>query len=153
MGTREDTGNHREMNGWLEACRSHRDLVVWQKAVDLAVLVYELARVLPTNERDRFTNQLPGAATSVSASLRRTRLRPGSRVQGKEPGLLLRCGTGVGQSPSAERWSGVCESGVTLSRAGRSVVGHVRERHCSTANHVSCWLLAIAPDTTGMLLY
>lgn len=52
-----------------ENVRSHRDLIVWQKAVDLAVLIYDLVKTFPPNERYGFTSQLTRAATAVSANI------------------------------------------------------------------------------------
>jgi four helix bundle protein len=48
---------------------SHRDLVVWQKAMDLVVLVYRLAAGFPTNEAYRLTAQITRAAASVPANI------------------------------------------------------------------------------------
>ena len=48
---------------------SHRDLVVWQKAMDLAVNVYELCSSFPPDERFRLTSQITRAASSVPANI------------------------------------------------------------------------------------
>jgi four helix bundle protein len=48
---------------------SYRDLVVWQKAVDLVVAVYRLARSLPTEERFGLTSQMQRSAVSVPANI------------------------------------------------------------------------------------
>src|SRR5688572_26378996 len=60
--------------------RSHRDLIVWQKAVDLAVLVYELVRAFPPNGRYGFTSQLTRAATAVSANIAEGNARESRRA-------------------------------------------------------------------------
>jgi hypothetical protein len=39
----------------MSAAASHRDLIVWQKAMDLVVKVYELAKMLPPDERFAMT--------------------------------------------------------------------------------------------------
>lgn len=49
--------------------RSHRDLVVWQKAMDLTVEIYRLAGRLPGEERFRLVNQITRAAASVPANI------------------------------------------------------------------------------------
>ena len=56
--------------------RSHRDLVVWQKAMDLAVQVYRLTDGFPAAERYRLTDQLTRAITSVPANLAEGNGRP-----------------------------------------------------------------------------
>ena len=62
----------------MVGARSHRDLVVWQKAMDLAVMTYELTKELPKSELYGLTSQLQRAATSIAANIaegnaRRTR--------------------------------------------------------------------------------
>ena len=53
----------------MERIESHRDLVVWQKAMDLAVNVYNLCSSLPSDERFRLTSQITRAASSVPANI------------------------------------------------------------------------------------
>ncbi|MCJ7502122.1 MAG: four helix bundle protein [Acidobacteriia bacterium] len=48
---------------------SHRDLVVWQKAMDLTVMIYGLAAKLPSSETYRLVTQLTRAAASVPANI------------------------------------------------------------------------------------
>ncbi len=48
---------------------SHRDLVVWQKAMDLVVDVYKLADHFPRPELCRLTSQITRAAASVPANI------------------------------------------------------------------------------------
>ena len=48
---------------------SHRDLIVWQKGMDLAVLTYQLAERFPKNERYRLVAQVTRAAASVPANI------------------------------------------------------------------------------------
>jgi four helix bundle protein len=48
---------------------SHRDLIVWQKAMDLAVLIYQLAGKLPSCESYRLVGQMTRAAASVPANI------------------------------------------------------------------------------------
>ncbi len=49
--------------------QSHRDLVVWNKAMDLAVQVYGLTSSFPASERWRLIDQLCRAAASVPANI------------------------------------------------------------------------------------
>ena len=49
--------------------RSYRDLLVWQKGMDLAEAAYTLAKVLPKAEEYRLTSQLLRAAASVPANI------------------------------------------------------------------------------------
>ena len=48
---------------------SHRDLIVWQKAMDMAVMVHELARTFPKHEIYGMTSQVTRAAASVPANI------------------------------------------------------------------------------------
>lgn len=48
---------------------SHRDLIVWQKAMDLAVEVYELTKCLPREETYRLTAQVTRSVASVPANI------------------------------------------------------------------------------------
>jgi four helix bundle protein len=49
--------------------RSHRDLIVWQKAMDLAVAVYRLTAAFPTEERYGLTSQIKRSGASVPAKI------------------------------------------------------------------------------------
>jgi four helix bundle protein len=51
------------------AIRSYKDLVVWQQAVTLVELTYELARRLPASERFGLVSQMTRAAVSVQANI------------------------------------------------------------------------------------
>ena len=48
---------------------SHRELVVWQKAVDLAVEVNQLLRKLPADERFGLALQMRSAAVSIASNV------------------------------------------------------------------------------------
>ncbi len=48
---------------------SHRDLVVWQKAMRLAVQTYRLAAKFPSSETCRLGSQVTRAAASVPANI------------------------------------------------------------------------------------
>ncbi|MFM7449027.1 MAG: four helix bundle protein [Leptolyngbyaceae cyanobacterium] len=49
--------------------QSHRDLVVWQKAMDMVVQVYQLAQHFPSSETYRLTAQVTRSAASVPANI------------------------------------------------------------------------------------
>jgi len=49
--------------------KSFEDMPVWQKAMDLAVKVFELTETLPKKEDYGLTSQLRRAALSVSANI------------------------------------------------------------------------------------
>lgn len=49
--------------------RSHRDLIVWQKAMDLCMDSYRLSASFPSQERFRLVDQLTRAAASVPANI------------------------------------------------------------------------------------
>ncbi len=49
--------------------KSYRDLIVWQKAMDLGEAVYRLAAKLPKDERFALSDQLRRAAVSVPANI------------------------------------------------------------------------------------
>jgi four helix bundle protein len=51
------------------AIQSFRDLVVWQKAMDLAELVYAVSRKFPESERYALTLQVRRAVVSVPSNI------------------------------------------------------------------------------------
>jgi hypothetical protein len=48
---------------------SHRDLLVWQKSMDLTVLTYRMSRKFPAYETYRLVSQLTRSAASVPANI------------------------------------------------------------------------------------
>jgi four helix bundle protein len=48
---------------------SYKDLVVWQKAMDISVEVYKLTMSFPQNEIYALTNQIRRASNSVSLNI------------------------------------------------------------------------------------
>jgi four helix bundle protein len=53
----------------MQAVQSHKDLIVWQKAMDMVVNTYGHAQNLPKNEIYGLTSQLTRAAVSVPANI------------------------------------------------------------------------------------
>lgn len=49
--------------------QSHRDLLVWQKSMDLTVLIYRLTQRFPNNETYRLVSQMTRSAVSVPANV------------------------------------------------------------------------------------
>jgi four helix bundle protein len=49
--------------------KSHRDLIAWQKAMNLVVSVYNASRAFPKEETYGLTSQLRRAAVSVPANI------------------------------------------------------------------------------------
>ena len=49
--------------------RSYRDLLVWQRAIDLAAAAYELSRAYPRDELFGLTSQTRRAAASIAANI------------------------------------------------------------------------------------
>jgi four helix bundle protein len=49
--------------------RGHRDLRVWNRAMDLVVRLYELTKMLPKSERYRLTSQIQRVSVSIPANI------------------------------------------------------------------------------------
>jgi four helix bundle protein len=59
--------------------RSFRDLIAWQKAMDLSVEVYELTRGFPREEIFGLSNQLRRSAVSIPSNIAQAQGRSGTR--------------------------------------------------------------------------
>ena len=53
----------------MSKIRSYRDLLIWQRGIELAKLVYKTTRRFPEFERFGLTNQLRQAAVSVPSNI------------------------------------------------------------------------------------
>ena len=49
--------------------RSYKDLIVWQKSLDLVELIYQVSRTFPKEELYGLTNQLRRAAVSIPSNI------------------------------------------------------------------------------------
>ncbi len=49
--------------------QNHRDLIVWQKAMDTAMRVFEVTAIFPAQERYSLTDQMRRASRSVAAQI------------------------------------------------------------------------------------
>ncbi|HVT91109.1 MAG TPA: four helix bundle protein [Tepidisphaeraceae bacterium] len=67
-----------------DAIRDFTDLVVWQKAIRLGKLVYQLTKEFPVEERYGLTSQVRRAAVSVASNI-----AEGHARQGKEFSYFL----------------------------------------------------------------
>ena len=54
---------------------SYKDLIVWQKSVDLVIAVYTLTDRFPPNERFGLTSQMRRAAVSIPSNIAEGKLR------------------------------------------------------------------------------
>jgi four helix bundle protein len=61
-----------------DSIHSYKDLIVWQKAADLAVLIYEITETFPTNELYGLVSQMRRCAISIISNIAEGRRR-GSR--------------------------------------------------------------------------
>jgi four helix bundle protein len=50
-------------------CASFKELVVWQRSVQLATEIYRLSASFPTSERFGLTNQLRRASVSIASNI------------------------------------------------------------------------------------
>ena len=53
----------------MAGIQSYRDLVVWQKSMELAAEAYRISKRFPREEEYRLTSQLLRASTSVAANI------------------------------------------------------------------------------------
>ncbi|MFA7359822.1 MAG: four helix bundle protein [Candidatus Kapaibacterium sp.] len=53
----------------MEKIRSHKDLEVWKKSVELVTNVYEISREFPKEEMYCMTNQIRRAAISIPSNI------------------------------------------------------------------------------------
>jgi len=49
--------------------KTHKDLVVWQKAIDLVVYVYKITASFPDNEKFGITNQIRRSVVSIPSNI------------------------------------------------------------------------------------
>lgn len=54
---------------------SHKDLIVWQKSMDLTVLIFEYTRYFPSEERYGLSSQMRNAAVSIPSNIAEGRRR------------------------------------------------------------------------------
>ncbi len=59
--------------------RTHRDLLVWQKAMDLVVQIYETTREFPSDEKFGLVSQMRRAAVSIPSNISEGHGRQGEK--------------------------------------------------------------------------
>jgi uncharacterized OB-fold protein len=64
-----------------EATRGYRELIVWQKAMQLVPVVYRLVKKLPAEERYALSDKIRRAVVSVAANIDVRQARPGMPVK------------------------------------------------------------------------
>src|SRR3989338_2521391 len=67
----------------------YRDLTVWQKSIDLVVMVYTYTQAFPANEQYGLTSQMRRAAVSIPSNI-----AEGSRRRGKDTAHFLKISFG-----------------------------------------------------------
>ncbi|HVL42335.1 MAG TPA: four helix bundle protein [Brevundimonas sp.] len=121
----------------MSEVRSYRDLLVWQRAMDLAAATYELTRAYPRDELFGLTSQSRRAAVSIAANIaegygrasRRTyshflRIAQGS-LKELETHLILAERVGATSQGSTET---ILEKADELGRMLRSLISKVQEQ-------------------------
>lgn len=63
----------------LNKMQTYRDLVVWQKAVELAKRTYTLTNQFPPEERFGLSSQMQRAAVSIASNIAEGKLRGSSK--------------------------------------------------------------------------
>jgi four helix bundle protein len=53
----------------MSITKSFKDLIVWQKSRDLAIIIYKLTEYFPKSELYGLTNQMRRAAISISSNI------------------------------------------------------------------------------------
>lgn len=53
----------------MQQIKSHRDLVVWRKAIKLVTAIYEASKIFPKDEIYCLTNQIRRASVSIPANI------------------------------------------------------------------------------------
>lgn len=63
----------------MNTIKSHKDLTVWQKSIDLAVNVYSVTKAFPSEERFGLISQSRRAAVSIPSNIAEGRQRGGTK--------------------------------------------------------------------------
>ena len=58
---------------------SHKELIVWQKSIELVVVVYELTEKFPKSEMYGLTSQMRRASVSIPSNIAEGRRRGGKK--------------------------------------------------------------------------
>ena len=126
--------------------RSYRELVVWQKAMDLAASAYAVADMLPASERFGLANQMRRSAVSIPSNIaegheRRSRadyrrfiaIACGSLAEFETQLSLAQRLHGIGSDATAQAESLADETGRLLRAIERALRNTVAEEHAGYA--------------------
>lgn len=105
----------------MEKIGSHRDLIVWQKAMDLVVEVYRLSQAFPKTETYRLVAQVTRAAASVPANI----AEGNARGSGREYAHFL----GIAKGSLMETETFLDAGSATWLSLPRTGSGRTRPRH------------------------
>ena len=83
--------------------KNYKDLIVWQKAMDLSVEIYQLVKKLPKHETYALSDQMRRAAISIPSNIAEGK----SRVSQKE--FLYFLGIAKGSRAELETQLQICE--------------------------------------------
>ncbi|MGP8176124.1 MAG: four helix bundle protein [Terracidiphilus sp.] len=117
-----------------------KDLVVWQKAIELTMKVYKLTSGFPDSERFGLINQMRRASVSIPSNIAEGYARSGkgeylqflSHSRGScaelETQLVIAKGLGFGQAERLDACSELCDSvGRLLSALSKAISAKQRE--------------------------
>lgn len=120
----------------MSEVQSYRDLIVWQRAMDVAAATYQLTRTYPREELFALTSQSRRAAASIAANIAEgygraskpayinfLRIAQGS-LKELETHLLLAERVGVARAGSTQS---VLEQSEEIGRMLRSLIGKLRD--------------------------
>ena len=61
----------------MSGIQSYKDLIVWQRAIELVVEIYDLTKKLPKNEEFALSNQMRRAVVAIPSNIAEGYLRKG----------------------------------------------------------------------------
>ena len=59
--------------------KSYKDMIVWQKAMELAIEIYKLVKLLPKEETYALSDQMRRAAVSIPSNIAEGQSRSGTK--------------------------------------------------------------------------
>lgn len=120
--------------------KSYRDLIAWQKSMDLVVLIYAISQQFPDQERYGLINQIRRAVVSISANIaeghgrihtgdyvRFLSIARGSLMEVETLLLIAQRLDFVTATQLADTWSLIEETGRLLNRLIRSIRTTIHE--------------------------
>ncbi len=64
-----DSGQKAASEGYTMNIKSYKDMIVWQKSMDLAIEIYKLVKLLPKEEIYALADQMRRAAVSIPSNI------------------------------------------------------------------------------------